>query len=329
METVERSGVNESPTICHVSEADKQAEYKKRLLFPDLASSDPNTSKLWYFVKHPYTRFVVALFVTIINFYVYLGDPASYSNSKSYGTLVGDIYHGWVDPDAIEYVLLRLCVMIGLMFLGILLGLKLQQKLLRDYLHLKMFGFDDGLDPPVYGPNPKDPQGPQIVVGGRDPLSDQDGAFFSVFAITGMTWYVGLKIYNAILKGAGAADSHLTDAGMHGLTFAGYNLILAGLFAWVCDWYTLIAICDQMLQAIHNGGDSKGYHAYAHTGQLKKWGAWWSTRRVIVTRVLLIVGWPSVLIFCKTCIFTRFLLSFPISLTCINTLRRHGKFFSH
>ena len=32
--------------------------------------------------------------------------------------------------------------------------------------------------------------------------------------------------------------------------------------AWVCDWYTLIAISDQMLQTVHNGGESKGYLAY-------------------------------------------------------------------
>ena len=208
----------------HMSvDAQREEAYRKRLVFPDLASSNPNTSMLWYYVKHPYARFFVALFVMVINFYVYLGDPASYSNSKSYGTLVGDIYHGWVDPDAPQWVFLRIVVMILLMFLGIYLGLKLQQKFLRNYLHLKMFGYDDGLDPPVYGPNPGDPDGPEIVIEGRDPLSDQDGAFFTVFAVTGMTWYVGLKIYNAFLEAAGADDRHLADASMHGLTFAGYK----------------------------------------------------------------------------------------------------------
>ena len=235
-----------------------------------------------------------------------LGDPASYSNSKSYGTLVGDIYHGWFDPDAPAWVLLRLCVMVGLMILGIWLGLKLQQRLLRNYLHLKMFGYDDGTNPPVYE---KDESGetkiPKILVEGRDPLSDQDGAFFCVFAVTGMTWYVGLRIYNAFLTACGASDRHHTDAGMHGLTFAGYNLILAGLLAWACDWYTLIAITDQMLQTIHNGGDSKGFQAYAsdpdskEVDRFKRWAHWWDKRRVVLTRVLLVVGWPPVLICCK------------------------------
>ena len=40
---------------------------------------------------------------------------------------------------------------------------------------------------------------------------------------------------------------------MYGLTFATYNLILGGLFTFVCDWYTLVAIVDQMLQSVHNG----------------------------------------------------------------------------
>ena len=179
METVERSGVNESPTICHVSEADKQAEYKKRLLFPDLASSDPNTSKLWYLREAPIHTLCRRTVCYNYQFLRLFGGSCELFEQQVLRNTCGRYLHGWVDPDAIEYVLLRLCVMIGLMFLGIWLGLKLQQKLLRDYLHLKMFGFDDGLDPPVYGPNPKDPQGPQIVVGGRDPLSDQDGAFFS------------------------------------------------------------------------------------------------------------------------------------------------------
>jgi len=42
--------------------------------------------------------------------------------------------------------------------------------------------------------------------------------------------YVGLAVYQYILVAAGVDESHWVDAGMHGLTFASYNLILAGLF---------------------------------------------------------------------------------------------------
>ena len=77
--------------------------------------------------------------------------------------------------------------------------------------------------------------------------------------------------------------------------------------AWVCDWYTLIAISDQMLQTVHNGGESKGYLAYGAdqnpeaktAARLRKWAEWWEPRRVTITRVLLVVGWPPVIICCK------------------------------
>ena len=145
---------------------------------------------------------------------------------------------------------------------------------------------------------------------------------------------------------------------MYGLTFASYNLILGGLFTFVCDWYTLVAIVDQMLQSVHNGATksdrNNGYLAYADTGsvtvrsktgniinttlaeasgetkdkstskkngsgksndaaptpvttsslpmtfnertaeRLKRWASWWHVHRVVATRVVLLVGWPTV-----------------------------------
>ena len=76
-------------------------------------------------------------------------DPASYSNAKSYGTLVGDIYHGWLDPDTALWYFIRFMVMCCLTVLGVWGGIRLQQRFLRNYLHLKLFGYDDGSDPPV------------------------------------------------------------------------------------------------------------------------------------------------------------------------------------
>lgn len=190
----------------------------------------------------------------------------------------------------------------------------------------------------------------------------QDGCFFSVFFVTTMTWWIGLKIYNGFLLTLRGDDKHQTDSGMYGLTFASYNLILGGLFTFVCDWYTLVAIVDQMLQSVHNGATksdrNNGYLAYADTGsvtvrskavnqggeigyklnttlaeaggetkdksaakkngsgtsndaaptqppppgtfnertaeRLRSWASWWHLNRVVATRAVLLVGWPTV-----------------------------------
>ena len=61
-------------------------------------------------------------------------------------------------------------------------------------------------------------------------------ARFVVMCSVGMSWYVGLGIYGTLLIWCGVDESHWLDSGMHNWTFAGYNLILAGLFTYVCDW---------------------------------------------------------------------------------------------
>lgn len=90
---------------------------------------------------------VTCITVLFINLYVYYGDPASFSSAKSYATLMGDIYAGFFDPDTPGWLFLRLCVMFLLGGLGFKFGLYIQQKWLRDYFHLVLFGFDDGKDP--------------------------------------------------------------------------------------------------------------------------------------------------------------------------------------
>jgi len=49
-------------------------------------------------------------------------------SAKSYGTLVGDIYHGWLDPDTPGWLFLRLFVMCVLGALGIWAGIRIQQR---------------------------------------------------------------------------------------------------------------------------------------------------------------------------------------------------------
>ena len=49
-------------------------------------------------------------------------------SAKSYGTLVGDIYHGWLDPDTPGWLCLRLFVMCVLGALGIWAGVRIQQR---------------------------------------------------------------------------------------------------------------------------------------------------------------------------------------------------------
>ena len=58
----------------------------------------------------------------------------------------------------------------------------IQQKWLRDYFKLVLFGYDNGSNPD------------------RDPVVDQDGAFFVCGACMSMLWYIGLAIYGAILQ---------------------------------------------------------------------------------------------------------------------------------
>ena len=82
---------------------------------------------------------------------------------------MGDIYHGWLDPDSPKWYFIRFCVMCGLTFLGVWGGIRLQQRFLRNYLHLKLFGYDDGMDPPIW----KDPETKQVLLSGRDPIEDQ------------------------------------------------------------------------------------------------------------------------------------------------------------
>ena len=102
---------------------------------------------------------------------------------------------------------------------------------------------------------------------------------------------------------------------------AGYNLFLAGTFTFVCDWYLILTVADQMLQAFQLKRCA-GYLARApasaarpprfetadasrldlarpgatgryarHSDLADSTSAWWTTRRVVVTRVLLAAGW--------------------------------------
>jgi len=43
-------------------------------------------------------------------------------------------------------------------------------------------------------------------------------------------------VYGAALWFCGTDPRHIPDSGMHGVTFASYNLALGGIMAWGCDW---------------------------------------------------------------------------------------------
>ena len=85
---------------------------KKYLEFNEqLSSSDPLASRFWWCFKHPITRLATCTFTLFTNLYVYYGDPASFSQAKSYGTFIGDIYHGFLQPDEPPWVIARWVLM--------------------------------------------------------------------------------------------------------------------------------------------------------------------------------------------------------------------------
>ena len=115
---------------------------------------------------------------------------------------------------------------------GFFLGGVIQRRFLRDFLRIEMFGYDR-----MQG---KDPD--------RIPQNDDDGGLLISILTTALVWFFGLKIYNAFLIAADVAETHQLNEGMHKWTFAGYNLVLAGLFAFLSDWWNIITVIDQMLQ---------------------------------------------------------------------------------
>jgi len=261
-----------------------------------LASSDPLASRFWWCFKHPITRVVTCTFTLFTNLYVYYGDPASFSPAKSYGTFVGDIYHGVFQPDDPEWLALRWLLMLIVAGLGTWLGILIQQRVLRDYCHLTLFGYDNHRDP------------------NRDPLADQDGAFLVVGAVVCGLWFVSLKVYGLLLGTLGVDSKHIPDASMYGWTFAGYNLALAGVLTFLSDWFLLGSVVDQMLQSVNQEGsagrlayagvESSGDHPRADyvkfapcvrllAPPLRRAAAWWVPRRVLLTRLWLALGWPT------------------------------------
>ena len=170
-----------------------------------LASGNPLTSGVWWVLKHPWMRLLVAILVLVLDLYVYYGDPATFSNAESYGTLIGDIYAGWLEPGDSTFVFYRIVVMLALTGFGIATGLGVH-RLFRDRFELTAFGFDASKGADEH----------------RNPLNAQDGAIFLVFMATVLAWYLGLKLYNGFLSLVGRGE-HRTDAGMAGWNYAGYR----------------------------------------------------------------------------------------------------------
>mmetsp|Transcript_44814 Transcript_44814/g.90531 ORF Transcript_44814/g.90531 Transcript_44814/m.90531 type:complete len:736 (-) Transcript_44814:264-2471(-) len=306
---------------------EKKVSRRKSSLFDQMTTTRPTLSTGWWCFKHPLTRIATSIFVLVCNIYIYVGDPGTYSNARSYGTFIGDVYHGFLQPDDPQWIIARLLLLLFLLILGFFFGMWLQQKVLRDYFHLVLFGYDNHRDH------------------NRDPLAYQEGAFFCVICAVCVSWFVGLKVYALILTMAGAKPKHIPDSGMYGWTFAGYNLVLAGYMTFISDWWMVGAVVDQMLQAIGNQ-EGEGYDAYARSmdesldeiteenaedaapaadvdvdadddGSLvsknpkaiKKRakrkrgsrlracidgvGQWWLKHRILVTRVYLLIGWPT------------------------------------
>lgn len=159
---------------------------------------------------------------------------------------------------------------------GMFLGGIIQRRFLRDYLHLGLFGFDNGKNK------------------NRTPDDDHDGGFLVSILTTALVWFFGLQIYNGILTIFGADESHLCTAGMHNWTFGGYNLALAGLMSFVSDWWNIVNVADQILQEFTKRRGN-GYTAYAeHHPRIERVSDWWHIHRVTFSRCWLLVGWTVV-----------------------------------
>ena len=242
------------------------------LLKENLKASSPMTSSLWYLLKHPLIRSLTTIVVLFLNLFVYYGDPATFSNSESYGTMIGDIWHGWFEPEQVGWFLLRWLAMICLGLLGLCVGIKLQHWL-RDTWHLALFGYDSG-------ENEK-----------REPLASQDGALFLVICSTCMSWWIGLKIYNRCMP-----PNHKVGSGMHKWDYAFFNLMLAGLFTFSSDVWNVVTVVDQMAQSIEHETSGVSAEAvgmlYAPKGsRLERCAAWFVKHRLTLTRVGLMTGW--------------------------------------
>ncbi len=242
------------------------------LLKENLKASSPMTSSLWYLLKHPLTRSLTTIVVLLLNLFVYYGDPATFSNSESYGTMIGDIWHGWFEPEEVGWFLLRWLAMICLGLLGLFVGIKLQHWL-RDTWHLALFGYDSGEHE------------------NREPLASQDGALFLVICATCMAWWIGLKIYNRCMP-----PNHKVGSGMHKWDYAFFNLMLAGLFTFSSDVWNVVTVVDQMAQSIEHETSGVSAEAvgmlYAPKGsRLERCAAWFVKHRLTLTRVGLLSGW--------------------------------------
>lgn len=161
------------------------------------------------------------------------------------------------------------------MIFGSVVAIKFHHRILRDHFKLVLFGWNSG-----------DPD--------RDALADQDGLLFIWLVIVGLTTWGGLKAYNvALIAVAGENDDseHITDEGMHGLTFASYNLIVSGIFTFLADSYTIVAVADQIAQSLVLS-TGVGYLAYGNNTRLRNFCKWWCSKRLFLTRFLLLLLWP-------------------------------------
>ena len=266
-----RATVDAGRTVLSTMERGVKKTYDA-LLKENLKASSPMTSSLWYLLKHPLTRSLTTIVVLLLNLFVYYGDPATFSNSESYGTMIGDIWHGWFEPEEVGWFLLRWLAMICLGLLGLFVGIKLQHWL-RDTWHLALFGYDSGEHE------------------NREPLASQDGALFLVICSTCMAWWIGLKIYNRCMP-----PNHKVGSGMHKWDYAFFNLMLAGLFTFSSDVWNVVTVVDQMAQSIEHETSGVSAEAvgmlYAPKGsRLERCAAWFVKHRLTLTRVGLISGW--------------------------------------
>jgi len=168
----------------------------------------------WWYLRHPWARVSTAIAIFFLDFWYYSEDPVAHSQVEVWIPVVGDavsmLLLRW--PSTAGLILLKVCMSIGLVVSGCVVGRQLVHHwLLRDKMRVNMFEANNGS--------------------------------WTVMALsTVMLLWVGGYIYNAMV---GESEPQVTSSlHIESHSFA----VIAQTGTWLGDLFTLLMVVDSMLQ---------------------------------------------------------------------------------